>query len=121
LRSIIAILFSLMLLFPSIGFSMVIDACCITDYETCCSQDFNSASCHSTVDPDDCDDVVLIVLPLNQIDFTSHKSLDIPSSLPILLKVKVYPKPNPYNGLRIINSTYYDTSNHPSIFQVFLC
>jgi len=121
LRLIAAILFSLILLFPGIGFSMVVDACCVKDYETCCSQDFNSTSCHKTIDQDNCDDFVLIVLPPNQVDFTSQKSLDIPINLPVLLKLKASPSTNLCNRPRLVHSNYINTNSHPSIFQVFLC
>lgn len=121
MKSLTAILFSLMLLFPSIGFSMVIDACCVKDYETCCSQDFNSTSCHKTIDQDNCDDFVLIVLPPNQVDFTSQKTLDIPISLPVLIKAKVYPSTNLCHRHRLVHSNYININSHPSIFQVFLC
>jgi hypothetical protein len=121
LKQVTAILFSLILLFPSIGFSMVIDACCVTDFETCCSQDYNPTSCHETIDQDNCNDFVLIVLPPNQIDFTPQKPLNIPISLPIILKVKLHVLTNLCNRYRIVCSNYIDINSHPSIFQVFLC
>ena len=116
-----AILFSLILLFPSIGFSMVIDACCVTDYEVCCSQDFNPTSCHSTMDQDNCDDVTLIILPPNQIDFTLQKSIELPTSFLTKLPKYLPPLFHLPNGYNLNPSTYLNNHRHPSIFQVFLC
>ena len=77
--------------------------------------------CHKTIDQDNCDDFVLIVLPPNQVDFTSQKTLDIPISLPVLIKAKVYPSTNLCHRHRLVHSNYININSHPSIFQVFLC
>ena len=121
MKSLTAIIFSLILLFPGIGFSMVVDACCVKEYKTCCSQDFDSNSCPAALNQDDCDDIFLIIIPPNQIDFTTHDSPNIPAGFPQLVKINVYPSPSLTNKHKPTYSSYYNISYHPSIFQVFLC
>ena len=72
------------------------------------------------MDQDDCNDVTLIILPPNQVDFTLQKSIELPTSFLTILPKYLPPLSHLSNGYNLKPLTYLNNL-HPSIFQVFLC
>ena len=54
-------------------------------------------------------------------DFTSQKSIELPTSFLTILPKYLPPLSHLSNGYNLNPSTHLNNHRHPSIFQVFLC
>lgn len=117
------ILLSFLLTIPRVGFSIVIDVCCITTLYDCCDDPVTfDDDCCQTLTDEACSDIFFLELPPLHLDYTVQQSTHIPLTVyyreydPVIFSSLIYKK-----GTTLRQHQPIHLQKHPSFFQVFLC
>lgn len=97
--------------------------CCQSEFRTCCEMECDSLlECHSNSGEKGCGDIVQIVIPPSQQDFTSEDSTELPPLHITNHKHVLHVMLNPFREEKgYTESPIFIPPKPPSFLQVFRC